>query len=199
MVVTFFDGRLFEGRLTKRQAHLQDALVELILAEGFAQLTMDDFAARLGCSKRTLYALADSKEQLAVQAVKHFFRNATNDIEAAIAGTRSPARRVTRYLEEAAKALRPASREFLQDMAALPPAREVYEANTVAATARVRELITDGTAAGAFRKVPAGFVAEVVTATMRRITAGEIEESLGLTDAEAYTELARLVVAAIRR
>jgi hypothetical protein len=34
---------------------------------------------------------------------------------------------------------------------------------------------------------------------MRRITGGEIRRATGLTDAEAYSELAQLVVAAIRR
>jgi hypothetical protein len=34
---------------------------------------------------------------------------------------------------------------------------------------------------------------------MRRITTGEIAAATGLSDAEAYSELAKLVVAAIRR
>ena len=34
---------------------------------------------------------------------------------------------------------------------------------------------------------------------MRRITSGEITAATGLSDAEAYSELAQLVVAAIRR
>ena len=67
------------------------------------------------------------------------------------------------------------------------------------AARRVRELIDEGTRAGAFRQVPAAFVSEVVTATMRRITSGEITSATGLSDAEAYSELARLVVAAVRR
>jgi hypothetical protein len=98
-----------------------------------------------------------------------------------------------------AEALRPASRAFRDDLAHFRPAAEIYEQNTAAAAQRVRELIDDGTRAGAFRQVPAAFVAEVVTATMRRITSGEIRAATGLTDAQAYTELAQLVVAAIRR
>jgi AcrR family transcriptional regulator len=188
-----------ERRLTGRQAHLRDALVELVLAQGFAHLTVDQVAAELKCSKRTLYALANSKEQLAVLAVRHFFKRSTDQVEAAIARTRAPARRVTRYLEAVAEALRPASRAFRDDLAHFRPAAEIYEQNTVAAAQRVRELIDDGTRSGAFRQVPAAFVGEVVTATMRRITSGEITAATGLTDAEAYAELARLVVAAIRR
>ncbi|MDN5805196.1 MAG: TetR/AcrR family transcriptional regulator, partial [Microlunatus sp.] len=64
---------------------------------------------------------------------------------------------------------------------------------------RVRELIDEGIGAGAFRNVSAAFVGEVVTATMRRITSGEIGQATGLDDAKAYAELARLVLAAVRR
>jgi len=190
---------LLERRLTSRQMHLRDALVDLVLAQGFSHLTMDDFAAQLNCSKRTLYALAASKEQIAVLAVRQFFKRATEQVEAAIARTRAPANRVTRYLEAVAEELRPASRAFRDDLANFRPATEIYEQNTLTAARRVRELIDEGTKAGAFRRVHAAFVSEVVIATMRRITGGEIAAATGLSDAEAYSELAQLVVAAIRR
>ena len=185
--------------LTTRQRQLVDDLVDLFLTEGFAHLTLDDLAARLGCSKRTLYALADSKEQLAVRAVRHFFKRATEQVETAIASTRSPARKVTRYLEAVAEALRPAGPAFRRDLDRNAATREVYEQNTLAAAERVRALIDEGITAGTFRNVSAVFVGEVVTATMRRITSGEIGQATGLGDAQAYAELARLVVAAIRR
>jgi AcrR family transcriptional regulator len=190
---------LLERRLTHRQTHLRDGLVDLVLAQGFSHLTMDQFAAELNCSKRTLYALASSKEQLAVLAVRHFFKRATDQVEAAVARTRAPAKRVTRYLEAVAEALRPASRAFRDDIARFRPAAEIYEQNTLAAALRVRELIEEGTRAGVFRRVHAAFVGEVVTATMRRITSGEVALATGMSDAEAYAELADLVVAAIRR
>ena len=187
------------GRLTARQRQLVDELLELFLTEGFSELTLDDIAARLGCSKRTLYALADSKEQLAVRTVRYFFKRATDQVETAIARTRSPAARVTRYLEAVAAALRPASPQFMRDVDRQAATREVYEQNTAAAAVRVRELIDEGIKAGAFRKVSAVFVGEVVTATMRRITSGELGRATGLDDAQAYAELAQLVVAAISR
>ncbi len=187
------------GRLTTRQRQLVGELLELFLAEGFADLTLDDIAARLGCSKRTLYALADSKEQLAVRTVRYFFKQATEQVETAIARTRSPAARVTRYLEAVAAALRPAGTQFLRDVDRQAATREVYEQNTAAAAVRVRELIDEGIRTGAFRQVSAVLVGEVVTATMRRITSGELGQATGLDDAQAYAELAKLVVAAISR
>ena len=118
------------GRLTSRQRQLVGELLGLFLAEGFSRLTLDDIAARLGCSKRTLYTLADSKEQLAVRTVRYFFKQSTEQVETAIAHARSPAARVTRYLEAVAAALRPASAQFLSDVDRQAATREVYEQNT---------------------------------------------------------------------
>src|SRR6476620_3005170 len=103
--------------MTRRQAGLRDSLVDLFLSKGFLHFTLDEIAAELACSKRTLYALADSKEQLAVLAVREFFRRSTEQVEAAIARTRAHGRRLTGYLEAVAAALAPASRTFTDDVA----------------------------------------------------------------------------------
>ena len=186
-------------RLTTRQRQLVDELVDLVLAEGFAQLTLDEVAARLGCSKRTLYALAHSKEQLAIRAVRFFFKRSTERwSRRSPAPDRPPARSPATWRRSPRRSVRP-----VRSSAATSPSsaatREIYEQNTAAAAVRVRELIDEGIEAGAFRQVPASFVGEVVTATMRRITSGEIGRATGLDDARAYAELARLVVAAVRR
>jgi AcrR family transcriptional regulator len=177
-----------------RHEELFDALVTLLLGEGFAHLTLDDIAARLHCSKRTLYALAGSKEQLVRAAVVHFFRGATERVEAALAGRTAPAERVGAYLRAVATELAPASARFFDDVAAFAPAAEVYERNTRAAAARVQQLVADGVTAGAFRDVHTGFVADVVTAVMVRIQQRQVAASTGLDDAEAYSRLAELLL-----
>jgi AcrR family transcriptional regulator len=177
-----------------RREQLFDALVELLLAEGFAHLTLDDVAARLRCSKRTLYALAASKEQLVRAAVVHFFRGATRRVEAAVAACDDAAERVGAYLRAVATELAPASARFFDDVAGFPPAAEVYERNTRAAAERVQQLVADGVSTGAFRAVHTGFVADVVTATMVRIQQRQVATSVGLDDAEAYERLAELLL-----
>ncbi len=181
-----------------RRTQLFDELVGLLLAEGFAHLTLDDLAARLRCSKRTLYALAGSKEQLVRAAVVHFFRGATERVEAAVAAPADAAARVGAYLRAVATELAPASARFFDDVAAFPPAAEVYERNTRAAARRVQELVAAGVAAGAFRDVHTGFVADVVTAVMVRIQQRQVAASTGLDDAAAYAHLAELLLRGLR-
>lgn len=184
-------------RRTARQQDLLDRLVALLAAEGFADFTLDDLATRLRCSKTTLYALASSKQELVVEVVKEYFRQSVPVVEARLAQASDPAQRVTAYLEAVADYLRPLSRDFLDDLLAFGPTADVYRRNTVAAAGRIREVIAEGIEAGAFRSVNAAFVAEMVAATMIEIQRGEMFARLEMTDAEAYAELASLVVHAL--
>jgi AcrR family transcriptional regulator len=181
-------------RATPRRDQLFDELVALLLAEGFAHLTLDDIAARLRCSKRTLYALAGSKEQLVKAAVVHFFRAATERVETAIKSADDAADRVGGYLRAVAEQLAPASAAFFDDVSGFPPADEVYQRNTRIAADRVRELVAEGVAAGAFRDVHTAFVADVVTGVMVRIQQRQLAAATGLSDAEAYENLAELLL-----
>lgn len=184
-------------RRTPRQVALLDRLVALLTAEGFADFTLDDLARRLSCSKTTLYALASSKQELVVEAVKQYFRAAEAGVEASVEPVSGPGARVSAYLTAVAEQLAPLSRAFMDDLAGFDPAADVYRRNTAAAADRIRGLIAEGIEAGAFRPVHAAFVGEMVAATMFEIQRGEMFARLELTDAEAYAELASLVLHAL--
>jgi AcrR family transcriptional regulator len=183
-----------ETAMTRRQAELLDQLETLFLEDGFARFTLDDLAVRLRCSKSTLYALAGSKEQLALRVIRHFFRKATVAVEERTFTVKDPALRVTSYLAAVAAALAPAGAAFHRDLEAFPPGREVYERNTALAADRVRELIAEGVAQGRFREVHPTLVADTVTTLMFRIGRGETARATGLDDAAAYRELAALLL-----
>ncbi|MDW5595786.1 TetR/AcrR family transcriptional regulator [Conexibacter stalactiti] len=184
--------------VARPSAGLLDDLLELFLAEGFGHFTLAQLAARLRCSKTTLYTLGHSKEQLTANALKQFFRTSAEAVERRTAAADAPADRIATYLRAVADALRPASPAFMADVAAQPLAREIYERNTAIAAERVAQLIADGVRAGDFRDVHAAFVADTVAATMQRIQTGQVLAATGLHDADAYDELAALVLDGIR-
>jgi AcrR family transcriptional regulator len=172
--------------------------VSLFLAEGFRHLTLADLSARLHCSKSTLYALGQTKDQVTVNVVRRFFRTATGQVESAIPAQAPPGMRIAAYLHAIGDALRPASAAFMADLAAHAFAREIYEQNTAIAARRVRELIAEGVSTGEFRSVHASFVADMTAATMARIQTGAVLAATGLGDAHAYDELASVVLEGIR-
>jgi len=179
---------------TPRHHQLFDALVTLFLAEGFARATLDDLAARLRCSKSTLYQLAPSKDELVRAVAVHFFRAATTRVEAAVAGVGTSSERVEAYLRAIGGELRLGSDAFFADLAASRPAGEVYRRNTAIAADRVGELLAEGARTGEFRAVRAAFVTDLVGAQMVRIQQGQVRSSTGLDDAAAYEALADLVL-----
>lgn len=179
---------------TARHQELFDALVALFLAEGFARSTLDDLAARLRCSKSTLYRLARSKDDLVRLVAVHFFRGATARVEAAVAPCAGATDRVETYLRAIGDELRPGSAAFFADVTGSTPAGEVYRQNTAIAAARVAEMLADGARTGEFRSVPADFVVDLVGAQMVRIQQGQVRTETGLDDASAYEALADLVL-----
>lgn len=186
-----------QGFATRRRAALFDALLELILREGFAHLSIGSIAAELRCSKSTLYTLAASKEQLVTATVTHFFRSATEQVESRVAASSSPREQVIVYLVAVGEALAPASEAFMRDLDAFEPARALYERNTAAASSRVQALIADGVSAGEFRNVDAAFAADLASSMMSRIQRREVWAATGLDDAAAYRQLASILTAGI--
>ncbi len=183
--------------VTARHAELFDELLAVFLAEGFAHLTLDAIAARLRCSKSTLYNLAPSKGELVRATTIGFFRRAAHDVETAVAEHDDPRERITVYLSAVGDALSAASARWLTDVSAFAPAREAYEQNTRIAARRVKELIDAGVAAGEFRDVHAAFAADLAATAMVRIQQGHVREATGLDDARAYRELAAILTAGV--
>lgn len=182
---------------TRRRTELFDALLALMLAEGFAHLQIADLAARLRCSRSTLYTLAGSKEQLVTKTVTHFFRTATEQVEARVADAPTGRESVVEYLIAVGDALSPASAQFMADLHAFAPTRELYEQNTAAAAGRVRELIATGVAGGEFRDVDAAFAGDLAATMMSRIQRREVAGATGLDDAQAYRQLASILTRGI--
>jgi AcrR family transcriptional regulator len=183
-----------DAAMTRRRAVLFDRLLALFLAEGFLQFTVEDLSTRLRCSKTTLYALAPSKEQLARAAIIHFFRGVADGVEGKVAEVADPQLRVVRYLTAVSEELAPASTAFYRDLELFEPGRVIYEQNTELAAGRVRQLIAAGVESGAFRNVHAAFVSDTIASCITRIGRGHVTMATGLDAAQAYRELADLVL-----
>ncbi|WP_432974875.1 TetR/AcrR family transcriptional regulator [Dactylosporangium sp. CA-233914] len=181
----------------RRREEMLVQLRELFLAEGFASFGVGDLAERLRCSRTTLYAVAPSKEQIVVAAVRSFFRTAAERIEARVGASDDPARQLAIYMEAVAAELQPASAVFFADVAEFGPANEVYQENTQYAARRVQDLVTEGVKAGVLRPIHASFVGAAVAEVMSSIQRGAIQAATGLDAAQAYRHLADLVITSL--
>ena len=179
---------------TNRLDELLRQAEDIILAEGFTSVTMDELAQRLGCSKATLYSLAPTKEQLVLTVTRSFFRNAAAEIERAVAAEPDHRQRIRTYLNGVGTAMRRHSHAFYDDMVGYEPTAQIYRRNSAAAAARVRELIDEGTRAGAFRQVNGPFAAQVVAVAIDAVQSGALLESTGLSAGDAFSQLGDLLL-----
>src|SRR5688500_9752306 len=100
-------------RGVRRQDDLVERLIDVFLREGFLELSIDDMARRLRCSKTTIYGIAPSKQQVIAVVVRGFFRRATERVEQQIqAVDAASTARIRTYLMAIAAELAPASPDF---------------------------------------------------------------------------------------
>lgn len=178
----------------ERRDEILQHLEELFLGEGFGDLTVDDIAAELQCSKSTLYGVASSKEQLVIATLKRFFQQATDAIEARLAEVEDPRERIATYLASVGGQMRRMSRDCYDDMVDFEGTEDIYRLNTRACARRVRELIQEGVQAGTFRPIHAEYVGESVGLLIEGIMDGRLIDRTGLTPGDAYAELSTLVL-----
>ncbi|MGY0063850.1 TetR/AcrR family transcriptional regulator [Streptomyces sp. LZ34] len=182
-----------------RREELLGQLQAIVLEEGFARLTVDTLAARLQCSKSTLYAISSSRHHLVATALKRFFRDAAEQVETEVATVADPAQQIATYLASVGTQMRRMSAACYDDMLDDDATREIYTVNSLAATRRVREMIHAGVEAGDFRSVHAEFVSQAVGLLIDGIHSRELLGSTGLSSGDAFIELSNLVLAALSK
>ncbi|WP_341229505.1 TetR/AcrR family transcriptional regulator [Nocardioides salarius] len=187
------------ARADRRRAELLGRLADLFLAEGFLAFGVGDLAARLRCSRSSLYLVAGSKPEIVLATLRAWFRGAAERIEQRVQAEPDPAARLRTYLLAVSDEMAPASPSFYADLLAHPPAGEVYEENTRHAARRVRALVDAGVVAGAFRSGDAAAGGAAAAAVLAGLPGGRVGAATGLSDAEAYRALADVVVGGLAR
>ena len=186
-----------ERALTDRQRELLDQL-EALFADGFAHLTMAQLAARLNCSLRTLYALADSRDELVLIVVDRNLWEIGRTARDAITTNLTPLEAVRAYLAAASVAVSRTTAAFSRDLGALPRARQLAAAHSEYLFAVTRTLLD--------LAVEQGQIAAVDTAAVGRILAGlgptfarpEIIPTLQSTPKEAADTVVDLIISGLR-
>ena len=119
-------SRQRERALTERQRQILDEMEELV-ADGFADLTMAELAARLNCSLRTLYALAPSRDELVLIVIDRRLWRIGRIARDAIGEDLAPLDAIRSYLEAATVAVSRWTEGFARDLAAVPAAQQLQD------------------------------------------------------------------------
>jgi AcrR family transcriptional regulator len=164
-------------------------LEHLFLRDGFLHFRTEELARRLHCSKRALYQIAPSREQLFELVVERWLAKLRRSGVAAAAAATDPFTAVTGYLGAAITATRDAGAQFVRDLSRFPATYRRLMRHQRERIAGLERLIEDGTARGHFRGVHAKLIAEVMLHAVAQIVDPELLARVGLTMSQAFAAL----------
>lgn len=186
-------NRKIDERLSPRLKHILRDIERIIVAEGFLHLDTATLAKRLRCSKRALYTLAPTQEKLLSLVIERVLER--TDLYLASAA-RSPGdwrAALAYYMNAIVQASRPASARFLRDIGAFAPGMRLLGRLQQRTMRRLEQIIRNGIEARVFNHISPRLVAELILMAAGRLIDPDFLRSLGLTLAEAYEELSRLL------
>lgn len=176
-----------------RGEEILNDLEELFLREGFRDLTIGELARRMRCSRRTLYSLAESKEELFLRVVDRWLRRIRQmGREGAFSHT-DPVVRIEAYLDPGVTETRLASGRFSEDIAGYSPARRLLEQHQRTRMQTLRDLVEDGISRGVLRGAHSYLVAEVMMSAVARVKEPDFLEEAGMTMSQAFAEVGHLI------
>lgn len=176
-----------------RRQRLAEELELLFLREGFLHFRTEELASRLHCSKRALYQLAPSREQLFERAVERWLAKLRKSGIDAAARAPDPLSAVTDYLGAAIVATRDAGAQFVRDLSRFPATYRRLMSHQRERIDGLERLIEEGTARGDFRGVHPKLVAEVMLNAVAQLVDPEVLARVGLTMSQAFAELYDIV------
>ena len=187
------------ARVGDRQHQILEQLEKIFLAEGFRDLTGDDLAARLKCSKRSLYQIAPSKQELFLLVLEQFLERIRRKGNRGVLEHEDPEKRLAAYMEPGIAETRLVSRRFVEDVESFRPATLLLESHQKERMSTLRDIVEDGIRRGKFRKLNAGLVAETYLAGIAKIDDPDFLRRNGLSFSEAFAELFQVIAFGVFR
>src|SRR5437867_8386820 len=179
--------------VSARRDRLLEELEHVFLHDGFLHFRTEELARRLHCSKRALYQIAPSREELFELVVERWLAKLRHAGVAAAEVAPDPFAAVTDYLGAAIVATRDAGAQFVRDLSRFPATYRRLMSHQRERIAGLERLIHEGTARGHFRGVHAKLIAEVMLNAVAQLVDPEVLARVGLTMSEAFAALYDIV------
>jgi AcrR family transcriptional regulator len=185
-------SRRAEAALGARHRSVLDGLEQLLRDGELTTLTIGDIAARLECSRRTLYELAPSKDQLVLLTLDRVMHRIG---ETAIAAIDFDAPAPVQLRQYATAGIGYVFRSSaLDDLSDMPGARRVLDAHHRFAGTLIERIVATGIDRGELRRVDASVAAAVILASAVHLAVPDVLDDLGFSLEDAVDEMLDLVL-----
>lgn len=184
-----------EAALGARHREVLDGLAQLLVDGELGTLTIGDLANRLGCSRRTLYELAPSKEQLFLLVLDRLMHRIGRTAIAAVDAD-EPASVQLRQFATASLMYSFGSDAF-DDVGEFPGARRAIDRHYRFATGVIERIVAGGIDRGEFRPMNPSVAAVVILASAVHLARPDVLEDLGLPLDDAVAQMLDITVAGL--
>ena len=178
----------------KTEDEFLDALTALLLAEGIESLTMGEIASRLHCSRRRLYELAETKEEIFRSVVGRFFDGHLAEGDALIRAEKNLPAAIAAYLDVGVQAAHKMGVPFLKEVEDFAPTSAIFDRYQQSRTVRLSQLIDDGVRKGVFVACHGLVVSELILGAALRLRRPAFLAHANLTLEEAFQEFYRVLL-----
>lgn len=189
-------SRRAEAQLGVRHREVLDQLEERFLLEGSASTTVAELAATVGCSRRTLYEIAPSKDELVLVVLDRFLHRVGRKAIEGIDRSRCYADQIRTYFSGAIE-LQRLTTKFAADLDDDPGARRLLDRHFRYVMSVTEGLVAAGVATGEFRAVPPGIVAAILAGSGLFTLQPAVLDDLQTTQDAATAQIADLVLHAL--
>lgn len=187
-------SREAESQLSARQTELLDELEAKLTQEGLGERTMAEIAASVGCSLRTLYAIAPSKDELLLTLTDRRLHRIGRAAIEALDPEVPPLEALRTYLRIANEAVRPQTLTLSTDVGRVTGATRLIDAHETYLTAVVQSLLDRAVAEGEIGEVDTAAVAHVLGGLGREFARLDVAELVRGTPNETADALTELII-----
>ncbi len=185
-------SRTDEAKLGVRHREVLDELEDLFMTNGFASFTIAELAREIGCSRRTLYELAPSKDQLVLIVLDRRLHRMGRAALGSIVPTAPLLDQVRQYIQGGVEYQMFAP--LLDDLSEDAPARRLVDRHYRFVMTVVQRLVALGIERGEFTDVDPAVVGAVVTGSSLYMMQPDISADTGLEVAELVSGMLELVL-----
>ncbi len=183
-----------EQRLTERQRQVLDALEELVVRSGLADLTMAEIAGQVGCSLRTLYEISPGKDQLVLTVVDRRLHRIGRAAIESLDPTLPALQALRAYLEAVNEAVQPSTAAFSRDFADLPGAKPLLDAHEGYVMAVTRSLLDRAVADGQIRPVDSVAMAHLLGGLGREFSQPDVMGQIAASPKKTADALMEIIL-----
>ena len=185
-------SRSAEARLGPRHREVLDEVEAIFVDRGFASFTIADIASQVGCSRRTLYELAPSKDQLVLVVLDRFLHKKGRAAFDAIDPESRVADQIRDYVAGGVEF--GWEHRFSDDLADDAPARRLVDRHYRFVMTVVRRLLDHGVERGELRPVDTQVAAAALTGASLFVSDPDLIDELGRPSRDVVDQIIDLIV-----